>query len=481
MNIPVHLHPGLRALLEFEQQRLGLPLQVRHQDLTQVVSSRFRPVLDVVLHMGPRLETLDVRLDDHHFQLRCPVGLCEDDRRFGFLDRHYGLYPLAGVTGNQVHVYYDLDWVFRRPWTLRPVGSSSMDLPANPLHVLAEVTLTAALQRAARNIRQYDWRQERGQYLQYTSAARIQKAREWSDHVAANERSIQDKVWEIRQLVSKNRELRDRLRHHQDLTLRMLERRAAEDHDTLVKMVGKGLRDFEVDHQELRAITEPIDIHWNGMTYDLGSFELRIPVVEGSLLIHQRNTERIVEGYPHPHINSQGVPCLGNIAITVGELLGEGRYGQLVILLLEFLRSYNEDNPYLRLERWDPDWEDDEEDRFESCYREATLKECATCGDYDCPYHDGAQRRCYENTDTKRCIECGECDLSSEATDQCREDHERWECVSCTRECAFAGDEYACYEGHEGQECPTCDNNQCAYHGEHHERNRRVDPAVSAA
>ena len=475
------LHPALRSLLEFEEQRLGLPLHVQRKDLAEEIPARFRPVVELVLHAGYRYETFDVLLNNDRYQLRAPVAMWDDEQQYGFLDRRNELHPLAGVTGNRVHVYYDLEWLFRHPQALQPVQPPWDIRSLSRLNLLADVTLAAALARAARNIRHYDWKEERQLYLFCTTGAREKLARDWQQNIAANERSLQDKLWEVRQLVQKNRDLHDRLRLYEQLTRRAMERKATEDHSNLVRMLGKGLTDLQVDERELRAFTDHIEVCWNGVDYDLGKFEIRIPLQEGTLLIHQKNPDRIVDGFPHPHVNSQGVPCLGNITGTVGELMGEAQYFQLVTLLLEFLRSYNEDYPYLRIEHWDPDWEDEDEDRFDQCYRNASLSECAACSDWDCHFREGAQRRCFENTDTMDCIECSDCDLSSEATEDCRNNHAASECVSCTRDCAFAGDEYACFDSHEGADCPTCTHNQCSYHGDHHETECRTGQAVSSA
>jgi hypothetical protein len=476
------LHPGLRSLLEFEEQRLGVPFCVRRENLADCSIPPFRPVLDVVIHFGHQLEWVDVLIHREHYQVRCPIGLVEDEQHFGFVDGRKDLHPLAGVTRNQVHVYLDLQWLFQRPGTLTKVGGSG-EVPAHRLNQLVDLFLPAALTRAARNISRYDWREERREYLQCTTASRECQVREWKNAIRINDLSIQDKSWELSQLASKNQELREQVRCFEKLTRKALERRATEDHQNLVRMIGRGLDSLQVTETEIRATTDHIDLYWNGTDYDLGRFEIRIPLREGTLTIHQKEPDRIVDGFPHPHVNSQGVPCLGNIAGMVRQFLGEGEVFQLVTLLLTFLRSYNEDNPYLRLERWDPDWEDDdEEDRWESCYSDASLSDCATCSDWDCPYRDGAESRCTENRETETCIECALCSRHQDALEECRSNHSPPECVTCTRECAFAGDEYACFESHDGEECSRCGNENCSnYPEEDDETERRTGQAVSAA
>ncbi len=62
------IHAGLRSWMEFEEQRLGIPIQVRKSDLAMEPSRRFRPILELVLHTDADVETFDVLLGE----TRCP-------------------------------------------------------------------------------------------------------------------------------------------------------------------------------------------------------------------------------------------------------------------------------------------------------------------------------------------------------------------------------------------------------------------------
>ena len=222
----------------------------------------------------------------------------------------------------------------------------------------------------------------------------------------------------------------------------------------------------------LRCLSGSINIEYGGVTYELGCYWIVLPLGQGRLTITPEDRSHDVEGYPHPHIASDGTPCLGNIGASVAQLRGEGKHFECVTMLLEFLRSYNPDNPYLRIERWDPDWQDDD-DRFDSCYDDASLSDCATCNDDECHHLDGARRRCYEHTDTNDCIECAGCNRRRDAIDHCRERHESHECVTCETECTFAGDVEACFETHAGENCATCLNEDCDHHKENQNETNR--------
>jgi len=223
----------------------------------------------------------------------------------------------------------------------------------------------------------------------------------------------------------------------------------------------------------LRCLTGPIDIDYDGITYEFGCFWLDLPLGKGRLVIAPETRDQVVDDYAHPHLATDGTPCLGNINSSVAQLRGEGKLFDCVALLLEFLRSYNPDNPYLRIERWDPDWEDDD-DKFENCYAAATLSDCASCSDWDCPHRDGAGRRCYEHADVQDCVDCAECGLREDAVRSCRENSSPQECVPCGSSCPWAGNARLCREAHDGEECAGCAHTEC----QHYEREEEA--AVAA-
>ena len=457
------LHPGLAAALAFEEQRLGLPLEVHHRHLLDIpANDPFRPVLDVTIHTGSAVEDFPVLLEDELLEITAPAYVVEDERVFGFRGRRGEVSPLAGVTGNQVRLYFDLDAVFWHPDQVRRRPSNGGRPDAHPAVRLADLVLGPALTRAGRNIRSYSWRAERDAYARRVFQAQEQQADEWRRAIRDNDIAIEDKTWQVRALAEKNTQLRDQVLAFERLTRRRMIRQAHEDHAQIVRMLGRGLRSLKIENGLLEASTAPIEIMWDGVHYEMGSYVIQLPLGNGRVTIHPDEDCTHVDGYFHPHVNSDGNPCLGNIGGSLAQLLGEGEHAQAITLLLEFLRSYNPDNPYVRLERWDPDWED-EDDRWERCYDNASLSDCATCDDWDCPHREDAQTRCYENTDTQDCIACAGCDLHREAIDHCRSDHAPEDCVACDIDCPYADDEEECFQAYDGERCADCDNDNCTH------------------
>ena len=457
------LHPGLAAALAFEEQRQGLPLEVHHGHLLdRPTDSLFLPVIDVCIHTSSTTEQFPVLLEDELLEITAPAYVVEDERVFGYRGRRGEVAPLVGVTGNQVRVYFDLEAVFHRPDRVRRYPTNGVRPGGHPGARLADLVLGPALTRAGRNIRNYNWKAERDIYTRRKLQAQEQRADEALRAIRENDEAIEDKTWQVRTLAEKNATLRQQVRSFKALTRRRMIRQAHEDHSQIVRMLGKGLRTLQIENSILRAVTAPVEIIWDGVHYKMGSYCVHLPIGTGRLTIHPEDDCKTVDGYPHPHVNSDGVPCLGNIGGPMAQLLGEGEHAQAITLLLEFLRSYNEENPYIKLERWDPEYRDDD-DRWESCYDNAGLSECATCDDWDCSHREGADTRCYEHTDTYDCISCAGCDLHREAINHCRDNHAPNECVTCEVDCPYSDDEEECFQTHDGECCPDCDNTNCTH------------------
>jgi len=483
MYIDNAIHAALADLLRFEEQRLGLPIEGHSRSLTEVAGPpAFRPVIEVNIHTSFQNETFPVRFQDELLEIRASIFVVADQKTVGFTDRNGTLCPLAGVTGNRLNVYFDLNRLFFRPEAVRRKPLNGSRPTGNPANKLAELILSQALPIIVGNIRRHDYRQEDASYVRLKLQTHEQVVREWQRSVRDNEQAIQDKTWEISNLARKNGELRERIYACARLTRKRQERQAREECTQLRRLLGRSIRLMELRDGHLNVLTHPIDVDWCGYAYEFGCFWLRLPLGNGRVEIRPEDDTYIMEGYPHPHISTDGTPCLGNIGASLAQLLGEGKIFEAVTLLLEFLRSYNPDNPYLKIERWHPDFED-EDDRFEDCYSNASLSDCATCNDHDCPYHDGARQRCLENTDTEDCIECAGCDLREDAVRNCRESHEPFECVTCGTSCPWAGNARLCRETHDGDQCNGCPNDDCNHYIEEdsdEEQDRQL-PAVSAA
>ena len=259
------IHAGLAAALEFEEQRLGLPVEVHHRHLLDIPANEpFRPVLDVTVHTGSVVEDFPVLLEDELLEITAPAYVIEDERIFGYRGRRGELAPLAGVTGNRIRIYFDLDAVFTHPDRVRRRPTNGECPDAHPAVRLADLVLGPALTRAGRNIRSYSWRAEQDGYARRILQAQEQQADEWRRDIRDNDIAVEDKTWQIRSLAEKNTQLRDQVRSFEKLTRRRRIRQAHEDHAQIVRMLGRGLRTLRIENSILRASTAPVEIVWNG-------------------------------------------------------------------------------------------------------------------------------------------------------------------------------------------------------------------------
>ena len=466
------LHPSLDSLLRFEEQRLGIPIEVLHKPLDQCTFySPPGPVIQIRIHTGSTPQTLPVVLPDVAFEVCAPFQPQSDIDHVGFTDAEGQFRALAGVTETAISAYVDLHHLFVEPDCIT-AQSEGDGIPGNPAMRIADFILSQALALAVRNLRKKDWKKEAAAYATATLAASDEEVRQSEQKIRNNERTIEERSWEVQSLAAKNAELREQVRLSRLITRKRRERRAKEEHANLQRLVGRSLRRVDIVDGALKCLTGPIEVEYCGMRYEFGCFFVEIPLGKGRLTITPEDQSHEVEGYSHPHLASDGAPCLGNAGSSIAQLRGEGKHFECVTLLLEFLRSYNPDNPYLRIERWDPDWQD-EDDRYDSCYDEASLSDCASCGDIECHHRAGARRRCYEHTDTNDCIECAGCNRRRGAIDRCRGEHAPEECATCETNCTFAGDVEACFASHAGENCAECPNEDCNHHEENHNETNR--------
>jgi len=437
-------HPGLRAALEFEATRLGVPLRVRHTDLEWDASSS-TDMLEVLIHESGKQTDFGLYLDGDVHRLSAPLWLPPDDTPiFGPLDEYGHNQPVASVLGHNVAIH----------------------VPPRALGSLALKALGSALEEALPLAKETFEREvltkESERYVDL-------KASTWTTRIDQRRQQVRDAEFSVLRLEEDIRaryrnlaQLREELQLLESQTLPAVRRRSRDELERLRKMVPRGLQAVRLAGDRLVVTTLPIDIEHDGFTYQMGRYEVAIDIHRNVIRI--QGLDRTVRGHCHPHVASGGEPCLGSMAGPVAHMLGEGDLFGVVIGLLQLLSSYNPSSPYVELAYWNPDYDDSA--RWDRCYEDAGPRECVTCGEEGCPYQDGASDRCWEYSDSyTTCIDCRDCDWANEAQDRCRDDHTVQECVECSTEaCSYAGDADACFETHDGDECPDCEHTNCQHH-----------------
>jgi len=228
----------------------------------------------------------------------------------------------------------------------------------------------------------------------------------------------------------------------------------------LHRLVGGRIQSISISSTELSVLHKYVSIESaSGETSELGDIRLHLNLADDKELIR---FERVCDnedrsGYFHPHIATNGSPCLGNIGEDVAKLLEQREWGTLILLLDQFLNSYNDQNPYIA-------WfeEESEDDEHESCYENGDYS-CSRCNDSSCPYWDGRWRRCHDDSTTSDCMWCAntDCDYFENELTECRREHTRAQCLACKVEhCVHHYDnEEDCFEDN-SDECPECERRE---------------------
>ncbi len=224
----------------------------------------------------------------------------------------------------------------------------------------------------------------------------------------------------------------------------------------LQSLVGERFQSISISDSKLVAVHTDVRIEDpdSGVESELGDIRCRIELTGKELIrFEAAGNNEWRSNYFHPHISTEGSPCLGNIGDDVNKLMAQREWGTLLLLLDEFLLSYNPLDPYTQ-------WFDSEHDEYEECYEggEAT---CTDCSDRDCPYWDERYSRCFDNSSPRDCLDCGDarCPFLDDVRDDCRNDGGPYECLQCHREwCALHPEsEENCRERNE-PECPDCEH-----------------------
>ena len=437
-------HPGVRSLLEFESTRLGIPLHVRHQNLEWdplVPTER----IDVLVHEGTRPVDFGLWADGVVTRLSTPLWLPNNTvPLYGPIDPDGVVQPLVSVHGYQVALHIDpsaLDGL-----AVRVLGPALEQALTEARDALEDQVLHHQAERyVAVRLREINQRLESRRNEERQTFMALQRAED-----------------EVRLQYRKLAAIKADIDTVESYTLASWKRASRDDMQKLLAMVPRAIQRVRLEDQKLVVTTNPVTILYDDYDYELGRFEIRIDIPARLVRVHGIDQE--VNSYSHPHIHPTGECCLGNYGSLVADCLARQDHLALVVAMVEFLGSYNPASPYQDLRRWDPDWVD--EDRYESCYDDASPSECVECTDDACPSWSERYWRCWESIDDYTyCIGCGQCRYSDDALEACRSDHTAQECCTCsTEQCVYSADEDACFEAHDGDECPDCQHTDCSRH-----------------
>lgn len=204
------------------------------------------------------------------------------------------------------------------------------------------------------------------------------------------------------------------------LAKRLPLRLAQQQVSSLVGLQDSGLYE-EISLRESGSIcanTTPITVEYDGYRFPLGPYHIDI---DSRGDISMRNlTEHSRASNPHPHVDTSGKPCLGNVGADLAKMIGRMQIAEALQVIHQFLSSYNPDNPFEKIGRFDPTGEyDDDEDPCEDCDERSgpyCINECSHndgyfgCGDCYEYRTEYCFTECSYNTDYERQHPCEGCD-----------------------------------------------------------------------
>jgi hypothetical protein len=181
----------------------------------------------------------------------------------------------------------------------------------------------------------------------------------------------------------------------------------------LMKLVPAIYENFRFEDESVVGVTHPIDIEYDGYSYHFDHYEVEVNLRQGKVRISGGTN---VNGYVHPHVTDEPSNiCFGNISHLVPRLAAELDLYGLFQLVHQFLSTYNANDPYQKIQRWDPDYEepsDDEEPYCSYCDDYGhTIGECDSCwwcdhcneyvdhDEEDCPNRPKQETEAEEATD----------------------------------------------------------------------------------
>lgn len=191
-----------------------------------------------------------------------------------------------------------------------------------------------------------------------TKKAFLETAVDWANWQAASiDAELRKQEEKMKQL---RRELAQLERQHFDLAGI---RRDIQERDVLKKLIesfpaqwrriraNERVESVRLVKDGIHVRTQSINIEHDGRTYPLGRFVIRISK-DGVLTVW--NEDRLhPDGVPHPHIDGEGTPCMGNATSAVDRAAAEHRYADAVEFTIRWLaEGYEEKLALHRIGEW---------------------------------------------------------------------------------------------------------------------------------
>jgi len=124
------------------------------------------------------------------------------------------------------------------------------------------------------------------------------------------------------------------------------------EQETLKTLIGTKYEFIDFLDGKIKARTNDINVIWECNTYKFGKFDIMLNIDAGHIQVTAVDKKVKHKSLHHPHINSDGSLCMGNISTDIAGYVKNLQFFQLLDVLFRFLTSYNERDPYCKIEEW---------------------------------------------------------------------------------------------------------------------------------
>lgn len=155
---------------------------------------------------------------------------------------------------------------------------------------------------------------------------------------------------------------------------------------------------FYTDANLICGLTHEIYITYNfedeniPKNVKLGQYYVLINIEQNSIKVTPNSSDSCIGDHFHPHVNTEGIPCLGSYAEPIKRAFKNSNYIEVFMLMYDFLNSVYDKGWYLHLAYWATQDEICDQCFYleENCNCDNDEDKCSTCGCHsaDCKcYH----------------------------------------------------------------------------------------------
>lgn len=143
--------------------------------------------------------------------------------------------------------------------------------------------------------------------------------------------------------------------------------------NSLVKSVDIVGNSFSVTTSKLSLSCTDVEIPLEFT--DLPAYKIRVDFNNPNIIVERINNSNFQSLDQHPHVNSSGKPCFGNMASHYASAMSDMNIEKTVMVVLGILTSFNSAGPYVSLEDFRKDAKE-----CKKCGKKNVFSTCRFCG-----------------------------------------------------------------------------------------------------